>query len=67
MAFLTGSEGIGCIAGSFKGYAGCPPIAVMITEIETMPKDLQNYMDKVLEVFIDVHGEVPQIHFEVIS
>ena len=32
-----------------------------------MPKDLQNYMDKVLEVFIDVHGEVPQIHFEVIS
>lgn len=50
-----------------RDYAGCPPIAVKITGVETMPKDLQNYMDKVLEVFIDVHGEVPQIHFEVIS
>ena len=50
-----------------RDYAECSPIAVKITGIETMPKDLQNYMDKVLEVFIDVHGEVPQIHFEVIS
>ena len=50
-----------------RDYAVCPPIAVNITGIGTMPKDLQNYMDKVLEVFIDVHDEVSQIHFEVIS
>ncbi len=67
LAFLTGSEGIECIVGSFKRLRRVPTDTVKITGIETMPKDLQNYMDKVLEVFIDVHGEVPQIHFEVIS
>lgn len=42
-------------------------IAVKIKGSGTMPKDLQDYMDKVLEVFADVHGEVPQMHFEVLS
>lgn len=29
-------------------------------------ENLQTYMDKVLEVFADVHDEAPQVHFEVI-
>ena len=48
-------------------YYDCPPIVVKIKGIKTMPKDLQDYMDKVLEVFADVHEEVPRMHFEVIS
>ena len=43
------------------------PIDVKIKGIGTMPKDLQDYMDKILEVFADVHDEVPQMHFEVLS
>ena len=31
-----------------------------------MPKDLQDYMDKVLAVFADVHDEIPQMSFAVI-
>lgn len=32
-----------------------------------MPKELHSYMEEVLAVFADVHEEVPQICFEVIS
>ena len=50
-----------------RDYAGCPSIAVKIKGIGTMPKDLHDYMDKVLEVFADIHDEVPHMNFEVIS
>ena len=43
------------------------PIVVKIKGIGTIPKDLQHYMNRVLEVFSDVHEEVPQMYFEVIS
>ena len=47
-------------------YYDCLPIVVKIKGIKTMPKDLQNYMDKVLDVFADVHDEIPQMSFEII-
>ncbi len=50
-----------------RDYAGCPPIIVKIKGIETIPKDLRGHMDEVLEVFADVHAEVPQMYFEVIQ
>lgn len=48
-------------------YYECPPTIITIKGISTMPKDLQNYMNKVLEVFADVREEVPQMYFAIIS
>ena len=47
-------------------YYDGPPIIVKIKGIESMPKDLRSYMDEVLDVFADVHAEVPQMSFEII-
>ena len=48
-------------------YYDGPPIIVKIKGIETIPKDLRSHMDEVLDVFADVHAEVPQMYFEVIQ
>ena len=48
-------------------YYDGPPVIVKIRGIETMPKDLRDYMEEVLDVFADVHNEAPQICFEIIS
>ncbi|MGN1093177.1 MAG: barstar family protein [Monoglobaceae bacterium] len=50
-----------------RDYAGCPPVIVTIKGVGTMPKELHSYMEEVLAVFADVHEEVPQMCFEVIS
>ena len=48
-------------------YYDGAPVIVKIKGIETMPKDLRGHMDEVLDVFADIHDEVPQIYFEVIQ
>ncbi len=48
-------------------YYDGPPVDIKIKGIGTMPKDVQDYMENILEVFADVHDEVPQMHFEILS
>ena len=50
-----------------RDYAGCPPVTVTIKGVETMPKDLQDYMNEIFDIFADVHKEVPQMCFRVLS
>lgn len=50
-----------------RDYSGGPIIIVRIKGIETMPKDLRDYMEEVLDVFSDIRKEVPEIYFEIIS
>ena len=38
-----------------------------IVGLNTLPKDLREYMNRILEVFDDVHKENPNMTFEVIS
>lgn len=47
-------------------YYDLPPVTVTIKGVGTMPKDLQNYMNKIFEVFADVRKEVPQMTFRVL-
>ena len=40
---------------------------VLIKGVDTMPKELQGYMVKVMEVFDDVHKQTPNVTFKIIG
>lgn len=42
-------------------------LTVYIREIYTLPKELDEYTDKILSVFDDVHNSTPNISFKVMS
>lgn len=41
-------------------------LCVIIKGLDTMPKEFDEYIDKMLEVFEDVHCETPNIRFEIV-
>lgn len=40
---------------------------VYIKGLSSLPKEFEDYMRKILEVFDDVHDETPNITFEIVS
>lgn len=60
-------ENLDAIWDLLRDVSGGPIIKVKIKGIKTMPEDLRDYMEEVLDVFEDIHKEIPEMNFEVIS